>query len=231
MGSINGENVSAQQESVAKTVWDYLGSQGFNETSRAAILGNMWQESRMRPDAMQNGPVSPTSTKGGYAYGLIQWDGGRRSTLLKKLGSNWSDINSQLDFLMEEFNTTEKNCFKRGNVYSSVNDFKNATDLATATYEFCTCFERAGKPNVSTRTSAAEYFYEAFTGTAPTNSGGSSGGTGSGTKKKRKEDGATTQPFESYFQSGYLDYLNLLINAVSMFFYLLSQSNYIIHQL
>lgn len=204
MGNINGENVSAQQESVAKTVWDYLGSQGFNEISRAAILGNMWQESRMRPDAMQNGPVSAESTKGGYAYGLIQWDGGRRSNLLRQLGNNWSDVNSQLDFLISEFNGPEKGCFKRGGVYSSVNDFKNAAELSTATNQFCTCFERAGTPNMSTRISAAEYFFEAFTGTSPTSNNGQNTHGGGG--RRRTEDGSASQPFESFFEAGYLDF-------------------------
>ena len=208
MGNINGESVSAQQESVAKTVWGYLGSQGFNEISRAAILGNMWQESRMRPDAMQNGPVSPESTKSGYAYGLIQWDGGRRSNLLKQLGSNWSNVNYQLNFLMSEFNGSERGCFSRGGVYSSVNDFKNAPEISTATSQFCTCFERAGKAKMSTRISAAKYFYEAFTGTtAPTDSSSTDdsynhGGGGN----SRTENKATVKPFESYFEAGYLNF-------------------------
>lgn len=210
MGNINGENVSAQQESVAKTVWDYLGSQGFNEVSRAAILGNMWQESRMRPDAMQNGPVSASSTKGGYAYGLIQWDGGRRSNLLKQLGSNWSNVNSQLEFLMSEFNGPEKNCFNRGGVYSSINDFKNATELSTATNQFCTCFERAGTPHMSARISAAEYFFKTFTGTSPTDnneqSTTSDGISGSVGAKKRAEEGVKNRTFQSYFESGFLDF-------------------------
>ena len=191
MGNIRGENVSAQQESVAKTVWDYLGSQGFNEISRAAILGNMWQESKMRPDAMQNGPVSAESTQNGYAYGLIQWDGGRRYSLLKQYGSDWINVNYQLEFLMLEFSGSERNCFKKGGVYSSINDFKNATDLLTATNQFCTYFERAGQANMTTRNSAAEYFFETFTGTSPTSNSSQSysGNTKGGGGTKRKEDG------------------------------------------
>lgn len=57
------------QFETAKTIWDYLVSQGWSKTAVAGLLGNMQSESGIIADRWESDIVGNMS--GGY--GLVQW--------------------------------------------------------------------------------------------------------------------------------------------------------------
>ena len=72
----------------------------------AGVLGNWEAESGFNPAAIQGGKAFDQSRAmdgnvSGYAFGLAQWDGGRRVNLLNyasSQGKQWSDLSLQLDY-------------------------------------------------------------------------------------------------------------------------------------
>ncbi len=106
-------------------IYDFLLSKGMSSIGAAAILGNMQQESSFN-----------TSASNGTHFGLCQW-GGNRWEKLKSFSSNtsWVDLNTQLEFLWYELETT----------YSNVKQqLMNATDLQPAVDYFCRHYEICG---------------------------------------------------------------------------------------
>jgi hypothetical protein len=88
----------------ASSLVNKLSARGFNLSDSAAIVGNMWSETGLNSDA--------ESSNG--AIGLLQWLGDRKKTLIsyaKHHGVNWSDENTQLDFIKVEL----KNGYKLEN--------------------------------------------------------------------------------------------------------------------
>ena len=133
-----------------------------SEAAAAGVMGNMEQESGCDINLHQSG---------GSAYGLCQWDGGRKSELMSRSGYNTLAV--QLEYLSEEL--PSQYWKKSGTIndkdgksysYSSMTyeQFKALTDVATATIKFEAAFERAGKPMMAKRISYAKRFYEMFTG-------------------------------------------------------------------
>ncbi|HDG8789452.1 TPA: hypothetical protein PBT65_001753 [Staphylococcus aureus] len=130
----------------------------------AAHLGNMEVESAhtFDPKTIQGNnsfkeSIAMDESVGGYAFGLAQWDSGRRVNLLKyakKEGKKWSDFGLQLDFLLNHDGSdsdTIKNILKSdGSVHSITERIMNE-------------WERAGdKSSLSERQSAASKFYSKF---------------------------------------------------------------------
>jgi hypothetical protein len=112
--SINNFN----QDNIKKAIKFFI-SKGFSDLQTAALVGGFIQESGVRPDI--------TNSIG--ATGIAQWLGPRKTALLKK--SNPNALETQLDFVIEEFNSTEK---------AAGNKLKQATTLeeaiaAAAAYE------------------------------------------------------------------------------------------------
>ncbi|MGJ8462425.1 phage tail tip lysozyme [Staphylococcus haemolyticus] len=130
----------------------------------AAHLGNMEVESAhtFDPKTIQGGndfkkDIAMDESVGGYAFGLAQWDSGRRVNLLKhaeKEGKKWSDFGLQLDFLLNhdgaDSDTIKKILKSDGSVDSITERIMNE-------------WERAGdKSSISERQSAASKFYSKF---------------------------------------------------------------------
>ena len=134
----------------------------------AGILGNMQAESGVDAKTIQSGqPFQEGRARspgiGGYAFGLVQWDGGRRVQLIEyadKQGTVWSDLKTQLEFLEIELEGSEK-------AIISDSEFKSTTDPAVAAVRFRVVFERAGIPHDATRTDAANAYYKEFKDLAP----------------------------------------------------------------
>jgi hypothetical protein len=82
--------------------WDPLLAQllpGSSPLHRAAIWGQMGQESNFRPDAIEK----PGTNEGGI--GLLQWTGSRRKdfeSFAVSQGKNWRDIETQIRFIAQE---------------------------------------------------------------------------------------------------------------------------------
>lgn len=113
----------------------------------AALAGNAWRESHINPTLQQ---------QGGTAFGLFQWDGGRKDNLLQWLADNGyasTDPNGQMQYLIVEDDWQGE----FGGI-SSLQEFLNSdsTDVAMLTEAFCTCWERPGVPALPERIAFAE---------------------------------------------------------------------------
>src|SRR5438309_2282710 len=91
--------------------WDPLLSQllpGSSPLHRAAIWGQMGQESNAKPDAVE----MPGTDKGGI--GLLQWTGSRRRQVeayADNLKRPWQDIATQIHFIATELNGAENHAW------------------------------------------------------------------------------------------------------------------------
>lgn len=75
----------------------------------AGILGNFMQESGHSLDIEAYNP----DDMGSPSYGLAQWRGDRLNRLKKVAGKRASTLEGQLDYMMWEFNNTEKRAYKK----------------------------------------------------------------------------------------------------------------------
>lgn len=130
-------------------IWDYLIAHGYSKVQVAGIIGNMYQESGLKPDRVETN---------GIGIGLVQWSFGRRQSLesfAASRGTVWQDINIQLEFLVSEL---ESNQFTRS--YKKEFDSEKAS-VEETTSAFCWGFERPNKKkaNLSYRVRKAEEVY------------------------------------------------------------------------
>lgn len=105
--------------------WDYLISKGFSRIQTAGIMGNLMQEHGF----------NTTDTSGGL--GLAQWTGSRRANLINMYPDSYTNIYSQLDYLMFELNGS----------YSAVRDAilaNNSLDPTNVVQIFQDKFEKCG---------------------------------------------------------------------------------------
>ena len=89
-----------------EAVMDFLISKGFTKEQAAGIASNLWAESRLNTSA-----ENPKSK----AFGLAQWLGPRKKALFEwanKNGKDPYDPQTQLDFMMHEFKTSENQAYK-----------------------------------------------------------------------------------------------------------------------
>lgn len=114
---------------------------GLNPIHAAGIVGNLYGESSLKHTAVNS------SSK---AYGLAQWLGSRKKSLIRKYGNN-PTFDQQLEFLWEELNTTEKSAFRKLLMTQSVEE---------ATKSFMRNFERPSekemRESISRRTKYAK---------------------------------------------------------------------------
>ena len=98
------------------------GDYGFNHAAACAILANMYCESSFNP------------TAGDYYYGIIQWGGGRRDSLMSWCAANgyeYDTLDGQLAFMYHELTTG----------YTGVYDVLMSTpDTAQGAYDAAVCF-------------------------------------------------------------------------------------------
>lgn len=154
-----------------------LRARGLADVQVAAIVGNMIQESGCIPSACQ---------EGGPARGLIQWEGerdgvryGRFKTLCERAeaaGRDWSDVDVQIDFLMEElpgtFETYSDFLYTYGTGavaglgrHMSFDEWSRLTSLDEATEYFERVVCRGSIPNMDRRKANAQRVYAALTST------------------------------------------------------------------
>lgn len=88
-------------------VYNRLRQNGFTDSEAAGITGNIAQESMFDTEAL---------SKDGYnSRGLVQWTGDRKAHLerfAKENGLDPTDWRTQVDFISEEMNTTERAAFE-----------------------------------------------------------------------------------------------------------------------
>lgn len=88
-------------------VYNRLRQNGFTDSEAAGITGNIAQESMFDTEAL---------SKDGYnSHGLVQWTGDRKAHLeqfARENGLDPTDWRTQVDFISEEMNTTERAAFE-----------------------------------------------------------------------------------------------------------------------
>lgn len=132
--------------------WNFFAGKGLTDQQIAGIIGNLMVEAPgIDPTTQQGG--------GGPGRGIAQWTVTERwQTLI-----DWADgrdiwsLDTQLDFIWHEFETTEK---------SSYEALKKTTTIEDATNTFLTKYERAGVPHLEARIAAANEAFGKYSGSA-----------------------------------------------------------------
>lgn len=154
-----------------KRIWDFLKTEGFNDFGIAGLMGNLFAESGLRPNNMEDqyqsklGYNDETYTlavdngtytnfvKDAVGYGLAQWTyWTRKQNLLnfaRKNNKSIGDLDMQLHFLVEEL---------KGSYTNSVyNVLKKATSVLEASNAVLLNFERPANMGASTQATRARY--------------------------------------------------------------------------
>jgi hypothetical protein len=157
---------------VEKIIMDNLiGSLDLSVEQAAGIVGNLYQESQLNYKA-----INPTSK----AYGIAQWLGARKAELINFAGikgGRIDDVNLQAEFLVHEFQTTQKAAlaggiaipFIGGRLERSrkeyVQGIRKAKTIEEATVSCRRLFERPGEEeaNDSRRVKYALSVYKNYT--------------------------------------------------------------------
>ena len=156
-------------------IWSYLKAQGLTDAGAAGLMGNLYAESGLRPDNLQNsyegklGMADAEYTemvdKGSYTnfihdkagYGLCQWTyWSRKAALLayaKAAGKSIGDLEMQLGFLMQELFTGYK---------AVLNVLKTTSSVQTASDAVFLQFERPADQSVAAKTRRASYGQKYF---------------------------------------------------------------------
>ena len=131
-GGVSGDlfNSGASNEII---IWNFCRAHGYSAAATAGIMGNMWQESRLKPD---------TNEIGGFGgYGLCQWTFERKPKLqnwCKTNGYDYRTLEGQLNFMLWEHKNTPYYWNNLGENYKKLTDVWTATDRWLTYYEGCT---------------------------------------------------------------------------------------------
>lgn len=171
----------------AKT-YQFLRGLGYDDEACAGIMGNLQIESMFKANCTQNNSHDKEASNhycytncyqsgGGNAHGLVQWDYGRRDSLIRSAINNnveWIDIEFQFEYIKNEL----KNGYSQvrsENIYNSCSGSK----IEWACYRWCRYYEvcagvtgndsysdRVNYSKWSERLEKAHYFYEEIKGGA-----------------------------------------------------------------
>ena len=187
-GGGGGISSAANDGTTQGKVWTKLRQNGLSEQATASTMGNIEQESNFRH----------TVVNSIGAFGLCQWLGGRRRSLqsfAKSRGTTEKDLDTQIDFLIKELNSSQWMTSKSGMSYSQ---FKSTTNIQKGTEAFCWSFERPGRheANIPRRVKAANKYYSKYKGSGSSSGSGSVGG-----KRQALVNYALAQTGKPYSQS------------------------------
>jgi hypothetical protein len=130
----------------SQTITNYFRAKGLNDIAIAAILGRWQIESGLNPSGP--GAWNPAEN----AYGLAQWEGGRRVALqefARSRGTTESDLMTQLDFAWMELN---------GPYNGVLLQLRGATNVAD-TYHYFTAHYEVASGLIPEGLAAAEHWY------------------------------------------------------------------------
>lgn len=165
--STPSSTVSLHGDTIEEQVWNHFKTAGYSDAATAGIMGNMYQESGVRPEVIQDGGNGP-------AAGICQWESytsqsGRWKAMADfaaGLGKDWTDLEAQLRFLTEREIKEQFDAFgNNAPGYETFDKFKTITDVHTATRVFHDVFERSSDTNLQNRYAAADRYYSQFQGT------------------------------------------------------------------
>jgi hypothetical protein len=160
-----------------KTVWDYFYNKLKNPYGVAALMGNLYVESKLNPQDLQGsyersfGMTNEEYTKAvdngsyqsfvrdGAGYGLAQWTFWSRKEGLynyaKERGVSIGDLNMQLDYIWKEIQLYK----------TAFNAIRNATSVRAASDVICEKYEKATNQSEKGKQTRADYgqkFLEMF---------------------------------------------------------------------
>ena len=190
-----------------KTIWNYLLGKIGNEYGVAGLMGNLYAESCLRPNNLQNAyekrlgytDASYTAAvdNGSYTkfgtdsagYGLAQWTYHTRKKALLAFAQSKKksigDLNMQLEFMYKELGESYKGVLA---------DLKSAKTVLAASNSVLTKFERPANQSAAVQSKRAEFgqkYYEKYAGkTVPS--------TPQETKKETTNMGYTNSSLVSY---------------------------------
>ena len=157
-------------------IWDYLMSRIGNPYGVAALMGNLYVESRLNPMALQtswsrhnkmtadeyvskvdsNEIGDYTFAKDGAGFGLVQWTFWSRKMGLyhyaKENNASIGDLNTQLGYLWKELNGYE----------SVVNTLRNTLSINEASDVVCEKYERPADQSDAGKANRAKYAQQIF---------------------------------------------------------------------
>lgn len=153
----------------ASTIWSFFKGKGLNDFAIAGIMGNLYAESALKPNNLQNsyqtklGYTDEAYTKavdnGTYTnfvkdsagYGLAQWTyWSRKQALLeyaRYTGKSISDLTMQLEFMWKEMQTYK----------SMLSTLKSATSVLEASNAVLTQYERPADMSEAAQQKRAAY--------------------------------------------------------------------------
>ena len=156
-------------------IWSFLKARGLNDAGTAGLMGNLYAESGLRPNNLQNsceGKLGMTDAEytervdsGSYTnfvrdsagYGLCQWTyWSRKEALLayaKKAGKSIGDLEMQLGFLMQELTSGYK---------AVLATLKTAANVRAASDAVLLQFERPADQSEATKVKRAGYGQKYF---------------------------------------------------------------------
>lgn len=174
---------------IEEKIWFALLDAGYSKIAAVAVLGNLYAESGLRTNNLENYYESSLGysdeeyteavNNGEYArdqfindsagYGLAQWTYYTRKEGLydfaKSREASIDDVNIQIEYLIGEISLSGgadgyASC-EVGVTRHGYNyyDFVNAETVEDATIAFCWIFENPGSPNMTTRTQKANEYY------------------------------------------------------------------------
>jgi len=151
----------------ALLIYQFYNAKGLDDLHIAAILGNLYQESKLDPALIESN---------GEGIGLCQWSFGRKTQFLayccSAQGVKWTDIQTQLKFSWFEYDLeASQNCDDVAEYqwiykdHRSKDAFESATTIEDATTVFCHGFERCSTSESlskleSVRIPKAKEYYE-----------------------------------------------------------------------
>ena len=130
-----------------KQAFEFFKANGFSDIHAAGIVGSLTGESgkQLNPKARN---------QHSRAFGIAQWLGARQKALFARYGKN-PTFEQQLEFILEELNSSEKN---------ALNHLLSTKSVADATRSFTSMFERPSKKeidsSIKTRISNAEELFK-----------------------------------------------------------------------
>lgn len=191
---------SAEQEvqgmnETESQVASFFREKGLDDLQIAAIMGNMYAESGMKPGSQEGGGTNANG------IGLCQWTNSRHTNLVNyanSIGKSWTEVQVQLDFFWDHDSwgywsrayTIRPEHGPNGDdsrsldpvggtlVSGSKRAFLASTDLKDAVRQFCYGWEGAGIPRLKVRYEAADRYYELLTNPSDGGDGDHGAGTG-----------------------------------------------------
>ena len=140
---------------IATEAWIAMKNQGWSDTVCAGIMGNLMAETGGTGTLHLD-----WDSNGGNGYGLVQWIGGRRSTIKSRYGT-YPTVKEQIQFVHDELYGV--NGVRKQVSDSQLNAIMNAETPEECAYAFACYYERCADFARGMRRGFARDAYEYFT--------------------------------------------------------------------